>query len=149
MVLVGSTQRELVTVVNSIRLAALLVAAFGLLGGVFLSRWASARVTKPVEKLTAGVRQVTAGNWAAQVDVQAGWAGDEAGQLAQAFNEMTKRLSEERSRLVQTERVAAWRDVAQRLTHEVKQSLFPMEVTVSSLTRARAGVVSAIRRNSC
>jgi two-component system, NtrC family, nitrogen regulation sensor histidine kinase NtrY len=137
-VLVGSTQRELVTVVNSIRVAALLAVAFGLLGGVFLSRWASARVTKPVEKLTAGVRQVTAGNWAAQVDVKAGvGAGDEAGQLAQAFNEMTKRLSEERSRLVQTERVAAWRDVAQRLTHEVKQSLFPLEVTVSSLMRAR------------
>ncbi len=137
-VLVGSTQRELVTVVNSIRVAALLALAFGLLGGIFLSRWASARVTKPVEKLTAGVRQVTAGNWAAQVDVKARTgAGDEAGQLAQAFNEMTKRLSEERSRLVQTERVAAWRDVAQRLTHEVKQSLFPLEVTVGSLMRAR------------
>jgi two-component system nitrogen regulation sensor histidine kinase NtrY len=134
-VLVGSTQRELVTVVNSIRVAALLAVAFGLLGGVFLSRWASARVTKPVEKLTAAVRQVTAGNWAAKVDIR---AADEAGQLGGAFNEMTKRLSEERPRLVQAERVAAWRDVAQRLTQEVKQSLFPLEVTVDSLKRARA-----------
>ncbi len=136
-VLVGSTQRELVALMNSIRVAALFAALFGLLGGVFLSSWASGRVTKPVAKLTAAVRQVTAGNWATQVDVRAG-AGDEAGQLVRAFNEMTKRISEERARLVQTERVAAWRDVAQRLAHEVKQSLFPLEVTVSSLTRSRA-----------
>jgi two-component system, NtrC family, nitrogen regulation sensor histidine kinase NtrY len=136
-VLVGSTQQELVALLNSIRLAALLMAACGLLGGVFLSSWASARVTKPVEKLTIAVRQVTAGNWATKVDVQAGKA-DEAGQLARAFNQMTGRLTEERARLVQTERVAAWRDVAQGLTQEVKQSLFPLEVTVSSLQRARA-----------
>ncbi len=138
-VLVGDTQRELVALVNSIRDAALLTIACGLLGGIFLSSWASARATKPAAKLTAAVRQVTAGNWAAQVDTKVGiGTGDEAGQLARAFNEMTKHLSEERSRLVQAERVAAWRDVAQRLTQEVKQSLFPLEVTVGSLTRARA-----------
>jgi len=137
-VLVGSTQRELVAVLNSIRVAALFAAIFGLLGGVFLSSWASARVTKPVERLTAAMRQVTAGNWATQVDIKSGaGAGDEAGRLARTFNQMTKRLSEERTRLVQTERVAAWRDVAQRLTQEVKQSLFPLEVTLASLTRAR------------
>ena len=136
-VLVGSTQRELVALLNSIRAAALLFVACGLLGGVFLSRWASARVTKPAAKLTTAVRQVTAGNWAAKADVKAGSA-DEAAQLARDFNEMTLRLSEERPRLVQTERVAAWRDVAQRLTQEVKQSLFPLEVTVDSLARARA-----------
>lgn len=137
-VLVGSTQRQLVALMNSIRLAALFAAAFGILGGVFLSSWAAARVTKPVEKLTAAVRQVTAGNWATHIDIKAGsGAGDEAGQLARAFNQMTQRLSDERSRLVQTERVAAWRDVAQRLTQEVKQSLFPLEVTLGSLMRAR------------
>ena len=134
-VLVGNARRELVALVNLIRVAALLAALVGILGGIFLSGWASARVTKPVKSLTAGVRQVTAGNWAAQVETR---AGGEAGQLARAFNEMTKHLSDERARLVQTERVAAWRDVAQRLTQEVKQSLFPLEVTVSSLTRARA-----------
>jgi two-component system, NtrC family, nitrogen regulation sensor histidine kinase NtrY len=90
---------------------------------------------EPVESLTASLRQVTAGNWAARVEIP---AGGEAGQLAREFNEMTRRLSEERARLVQTERVAAWRDVAQRLTQEVKQSLFPLEITVGSLTRARA-----------
>ena len=68
----------------------------------------SARVTRPLERLTAGVRQVTAGNWARASERPR--ARDEAGQLAQAFNEMTKHLSEERSRLVQTERVAAWRE---------------------------------------
>jgi two-component system nitrogen regulation sensor histidine kinase NtrY len=107
-VLLGSTQREIVALVNSIRLAGLLVAALGILGGVFLSGWVSARVAGPLERLTAALREVTAGNWAAKVDVRAG--ADEAGQLGRAFNHMTKHLSDERCRLVQAERVAAWRD---------------------------------------
>jgi two-component system nitrogen regulation sensor histidine kinase NtrY len=134
-VLIGSTQGDLVALTNSIRLVALLLALVGILGSLFLSRWVSSRATKPVETLAAGLRQVTAGNWAAQIEAP---ARGEAGQLARDFNEMTKRLSEERARLVQTERVAASREMAQRLTHEIKQSLFPLEVTVGSLTRARA-----------
>ncbi len=133
-VLLGSTQREIVALVNSIRLEGLLVAALGILCGVFLSSWVSARVAGPLERLAAGMREVTTGNWGARVNVR---ARDQAGQLARAFNDMTKHLSDERLRLVQTERVAAWREMAQRMTREVKQSLFPMEVSVGTLTRAR------------
>lgn len=132
--LIGATQRELVTLENSILIAALAVAVLGILAGIVLSGWA-VRSAKPLAQVTAAVRQVTAGNWAARVNLR---SREEAGQLAQAFNEMTANISRERTRLVQTERVAAWRDVTQRLTQEIKQHLFPIEVTVSGLTRARA-----------
>jgi two-component system nitrogen regulation sensor histidine kinase NtrY len=133
-VLLGSAQRDLPALVNFIRLAALLVAATGILCGIFLSSWVSARVTRPLERLTAGARQVAAGDWGARVDVR---GRDEAGRLAGAFNEMTARLSDERVRLVQTERVAAWRDLARRLAQEVRESLFPLQVTVDNLALAR------------
>ena len=119
---------------NFIQLAALLVAAAGILCGLFLSSWVSARVTRPLGRLTAGARQVAAGDWGARVDVR---GRDEAGRLAGAFNEMTARLSDERLRLVQTERVAAWRDLARRLAQEVRESLFPLQVTVDNLALAR------------
>ena len=38
---------------------------------------------------------------------------------------MTSELLEQRERLVQTERVAAWRELARRLAHELKNPLFP------------------------
>jgi nitrogen fixation/metabolism regulation signal transduction histidine kinase len=59
------------------------------------------------------------------------------GQLANAFNEMTRQLTEQREHLVQTERVAAWRELARRLAHELKNPLFPLQLTVENLQRAR------------
>ena len=43
---------------------------------------------------------------------------------------MTRQLAEQRERLVQTERVAAWRELARRLAHELKNPLFPLQLTV-------------------
>ena len=38
---------------------------------------------------------------------------------------------------MQTERVAAWRELARRLAHELKNPLFPLQITVENLQRAR------------
>jgi nitrogen fixation/metabolism regulation signal transduction histidine kinase len=51
---------------------------------------------------------------------------------------MTEQLSEQRERLVQSERVAAWRELARRLAHELKNPLFPLQLTVENLVRARS-----------
>jgi nitrogen fixation/metabolism regulation signal transduction histidine kinase len=50
---------------------------------------------------------------------------------------MTGHLIEQRERLVQAERVAAWRELARRLAHELKNPLFPMQITIENLRRAR------------
>jgi len=39
---------------------------------------------------------------------------------------------------VQAERVAAWRELARRLAHELKNPLFPLQITIDNLRRARA-----------
>ena len=62
---------------------------------------------------------------------------DEIGQLAAAFNEMTQTLASQREKLVQTERVAAWRELARRLAHELRNPLFPLQLTVENLQRAK------------
>jgi nitrogen fixation/metabolism regulation signal transduction histidine kinase len=133
--LVGSSRRELVMLVNRIRLAGLGAAGLGILLGVVLSFWASVRVTRPVERLAQGARSVAAGDWGASVDVT---SKDELGELAAAFNSMTRQILEQRDRLVQAERVAAWRELARRLAHELKNPLFPLQITIENLQRARA-----------
>jgi nitrogen fixation/metabolism regulation signal transduction histidine kinase len=50
---------------------------------------------------------------------------------------MTGELSDQRERLVQAERVAAWRELARRLAHELKNPLFPLQITVENLDRAK------------
>jgi len=132
--LVGSSRRELVTLTTHIFEIAGAVVAAALLVGLLISLWVAARITKPVEELADGAREVAAGRWDTHIRVR---GSDEIGQLAGAFNEMTLTLAEQKERLVQTERVAAWRELARRLAHELRNPLFPMQITVENLQRAR------------
>src|SRR6185437_4878682 len=102
--------------------------------GVLLGWWAAARVTRPVRKLAAGAQRVSAGDLSSHVEVR---GPAEMIQLAKSFNSMTDQLNEQRERLVQAERVAAWRELARRLAHELKNPLFPLQTTVQNMQRAK------------
>jgi two-component system, NtrC family, nitrogen regulation sensor histidine kinase NtrY len=132
--LVGSSQAELVKQLNFIRTLGVVVGGGGILLGLLLSMWVSARVTRPIERLAKGAREVAAGDWSVRVEPK---SRDEVGQLTRAFNEMTRQLAEQRDRLIQAERVAAWRELARRLAHELKNPLFPLQLTLENLQRAR------------
>ena len=132
--LVGSSRRDLVLLERYIRSVALLVGGAGILLALALSGWVARRVTRPVEQLAEAANEVAAGRWETRVAVR---SQDEVGQLAEAFNQMTRHLVEQRERLVQAERVAAWRELARRLAHELKNPLFPLQITVENLLRAR------------
>jgi two-component system, NtrC family, nitrogen regulation sensor histidine kinase NtrY len=132
--LVGSSRRELAALAARIRWAGALAAGFGILLGIGLSYWAARRLTGPVAQLARGARAVASGNWNARVSVA---SRDELGELARAFNSMTQELISQRDRLLQAERVAAWRELARRLAHELKNPLFPIQITIETLQRAK------------
>ena len=132
--LISSSRRDLVELENSLGRTGAWVAAGAILTGMVMAAWATARVTRPVRRLAESAGQVAAGNWNTTVEVT---SHDEVGQLAQAFNRMTHELVEQRQRLLQTERVAAWRELARRLAHELKNPLFPLQITVENMQRAR------------
>jgi signal transduction histidine kinase len=132
--LVGNSRRAYIELKRRIRASALLVGGGGIILAILLSSWAAARVTRPVEQLAWAAQDVTAGRWDTRVEVH---GGDEVAQLAESFNRMTAELVAQKERLVQTERVAAWRELARRLAHELKNPLFPLQLTVENLMRAR------------
>ena len=132
--LVGNSRRSYVELKRRIRASALLAGGGGIILAILLSSWAAARVTRPMEQLARASREVAAGQWDAQVEVH---GNDEIAQLAESFNRMTAELVTQKERLVQTERVAAWRELARRLAHELKNPLFPLQLTVENLMRAR------------
>jgi two-component system nitrogen regulation sensor histidine kinase NtrY len=132
--LVGSSRRDLVLLTRHIVKLSAAVAAAAILVGLLLTWWVSARITRPIEELAEGAREVAAGHWDTRINLR---GRDETGQLATAFNNMTQTLASQRERLVQTERVAAWRELARRLAHELRNPLFPLQITVENMQRAR------------
>ena len=134
MLLITSSHAELLSMKADLRNTALAVAGAGLLFGIALSFWTASRVTRPVTRLAASVREVAAGHWDTRAEAR---SSDEIGQLARDFNHMTQQLVEQRDRMIQAERVAAWRELARRLAHELKNPLFPIQLTIENLQRAR------------
>lgn len=132
--LIGNSRRPYVDLRQQIRSAALLSAGAGIVLAILLSGWAAARVTRPVEQLARAAREVASGNWNTQVAIT---SSDELGELAETFNRMTSELLAQKEHLMQAERVAAWRELARRLAHELKNPLFPLQLTVENLLRAR------------
>ncbi|HEY0800781.1 MAG TPA: ATP-binding protein, partial [Steroidobacteraceae bacterium] len=132
--LVGSSRRPLIELQRQVVSTAMLVGGAGILVAVLASLWFAARVTRPVVSLAEAARRVAAGDLNAKVEVE---SSDELGELAASFNRMTEDLVQQKDRTLQAERVAAWRELARRLAHELKNPLFPLQVTVENLMRAK------------
>ena len=132
--LIGSSRAGMLQLEGFIRHLGLAVGATGVIVGLLFAWWATARITRPVHELAEAAGLVAGGNWDTRVEIR---STDEVGELAGAFNQMTRHLIEQRERLVQSERVAAWRELARRLAHELKNPLFPLQITVENMQRAR------------
>ncbi len=133
--LVAHSRRELVQFLYDIRTVAFTVGGIGILVAILVSIWLATRITRPVVHLAEASRTVAAGQWDTHVEVP---NTEELGELAEAFNTMTHEIITQRERLLQSERVAAWRELARRLAHELKNPLFPLQITVENLLRARS-----------
>lgn len=107
-------------------LASLLLA---LLAGAYLSR----RIAEPIRELSAAARRVGQGDLEVQLEPR---SDDEVGSLVSVFNEMTRELAESRARLARAERLAAWREIARRVAHEIKNPLFPIRMTMETLRKS-------------
>ncbi len=89
---------------------------------------------RPLRELAAEARKVASGQ-ANPLRVQ---GSDEIRELGAAFDRMLEDLESTRRRLAATTRVAAWREVARRVAHEVKNPLAPIRAAVETLRRLRA-----------
>jgi nitrogen fixation/metabolism regulation signal transduction histidine kinase len=146
--LVAALPGETLDVVAAdIRRLSIALAVAALVGALVGAVLLSGRIAHPVRELAEGARRVAAGDLDIAVPVT---TRDEIGQLATSFNAMTADLRGSRERLLQAERVAAWREMARRLAHELKNPLFPIQLSIETLRRVldqeqRGEVVSGPR----
>jgi nitrogen fixation/metabolism regulation signal transduction histidine kinase len=117
-----------------ISLSAGALAAGGLALALLLGAAVARRTSQPLVELADGARAVSRGELEVQVRAR---GQDEVGELGRAFNKMTADLKGAREQLVRAERVAAWREIAQRIAHEIKNPLTPIQMAIETLERAR------------
>src|SRR5262249_35801504 len=120
-------------VTGGLRRLTLAVASAALLAAPVTALLLPRRIAGPLPALAARARGAAAGGAGHGTAVD---APDEVGELARAFASMTAELRTSRERLVQAERVAAWREMARRLAHELKNPIFPIQLSIETLRRA-------------
>jgi nitrogen fixation/metabolism regulation signal transduction histidine kinase len=97
-----------------------------------VSKRLSRGISEPMENLVRGMHRIAAGDF--NVTVPTG-AKDEFSFLSDSFNGMARDLKQTRENLVAAERTAAWQEVAKRISHEMKNSLTPVTLTLRRLRR--------------
>ncbi len=101
----------------------------------FLSRRVSRNLAGPLSALSSASKGIAEGDFQQEVAVD----GDaEIRSLIENFNRMAAALDETTTRLAQTERVAAWRQVARRFAHELKNPLQPILVSLYRIEKQLA-----------
>ncbi|KYF73820.1 sensor histidine kinase [Sorangium cellulosum] len=114
---------------RSIALTGATVLAIALAIAVVLAR----SLSRPLVALARETREVMSG---APRRVE-GRGGREIADLAAAFNATIDELAAMRKRLAATERIAARREVARQIAHEIKNPLAPIRAAVETLRRLR------------
>ncbi|MBK6579723.1 MAG: HAMP domain-containing protein [Sandaracinaceae bacterium] len=121
--LAGLLQQNLLTA----GVAALLALLFATLVAVRLSR--------PLRELEDAATRIGAGDLELAIDER---GGGEVGRTFSAFNHMTRELKSAQKRLRRAERIAAWRDIARRIAHEIKNPLSPIQVSIETMRKTYA-----------
>ena len=62
---------------------------------------------------------------------------DEIGKLVEQYNIMVDELNESAEKLAQSEREAAWKQMARQVTHEIKNPLTPMKLSIQMMQRMK------------
>jgi len=89
-------------------------------------------VTKPISDLGDSLKRMKLGKNEPLV-----WnSKDELGELIAEYNRMLKKIEESAKLLVQSEREGAWRKMAKRVAHEIKNPLTPMKLSIQYMLRA-------------
>lgn len=116
-----SVMRRYIMIATSVLVVLIAVAS------ALFSRAIAKRISQPITELAHATERVAKGDLDHRVTVA---ARDEVASLVTGFNRMTEELQENKRNLIRAERIAAWRDVARRIAHEIKNPLTPIEIAI-------------------
>lgn len=100
-----------------------------ILAGIYIT----GQTKKEIENLIDATEKVAAGDLSTPVMA---YQEGEFSQLADSFTEMKSKLQRTLDELSTTEKIAAWKEMGQKIAHEVKNPLTPIAISVDDLRRS-------------
>ena len=108
-----------------------------LLIAILISFFLADEIIRPIVNLEEATRRITEGDFSFRLLTR---TRDELSVLVGSFNTMIAELESSRNKLVQAEKISAWREIAQRLAHEIKNPLTPIKLSAQRLLKhSRSG----------
>ncbi|MEW6412090.1 MAG: ATP-binding protein [Candidatus Zixiibacteriota bacterium] len=124
---------------NYILFAALVLVVIGIITAVaayYFSARMSQNLASPLIRLSEASKKIAAGDFDQSITTT---GAGEIAMLVENFNAMARQLKTTTARLAQTERVAAWRNIARRFAHELKNPLQPIMVSLYRIEKIMEG----------
>ena len=90
----------------------------------------SEEVIQPILNLEEATRRVADGDFSYRILDR---SGNELAALVRSFNDMVSELELSRAKLLQSEKISAWKEIAQRMAHEIKNPLTPIKLSAQRI----------------
>jgi len=110
----------------------IVIGVSALAGALLLGLLLAWSITRPLGELEVATERVASGDMDTMITVN---SGGEVGKALGAFNRMTEQLNQAQGRLIRAERIAAWRDIARRIAHEIKNPLMPIQTSIETMRK--------------
>ncbi len=104
-----------------------------LLISIFLSYFLSSYITKSLKIISDKIQETNFNQQNQKIELEEG--SREINLLIESYNNMVDKLEDSATKLAQSEREQAWREMAKQVAHEIKNPLTPMRLTVQSYQR--------------
>ncbi len=101
-----------------------------LLLSLLISFLLSDQIIRPIVSLEEATRKVADGDFSYRI---LGRTGQELATLVDSFNTMMGELERSRHKLLQTEKISAWQEIARRMAHEIKNPLTPIKLSAQRI----------------
>ena len=90
------------------------------------------QISRPIVQLASATQRVSRGELDVQLDLN---EEGEMGILIESFNQLTRDLKAKNEELIHIQRIAAWKEVAQRMAHEIKNPLTPIQLSAERIRK--------------
>ncbi|MCZ8342851.1 MAG: ATP-binding protein [Leptospira sp.] len=117
---------------SSVRITIAIFSFSMFLIAILFSFFFARRISKPIINLANATKRVSLGE--SDINIEKTEEG-EMGILIDSFNQMVTDLKSKSEELMHTQRIAAWKEVAQRMAHEIKNPLTPIQLSAQRIQR--------------
>ncbi len=137
---IGLSMEEARAEIQQTRLMLMLIGLGGLLIGVIGATWLAKRITDPLKELVEGTVRISKGDFSHKIDIT---SQDEIGNLAQSFNDMSRKLLLTRKKmqvankkLIQAEKLASIGRLSAGVAHEIRNPLTSVKLNIQKLIQS-------------